>query len=125
MSYNPLDCRKYQAPISLTVMPKTNTITTATLDAFNFNGARRSEITIKIPAIRYSVRTLPTNGIKKKPAQNVPAMLPTVDKAYRRPTVAPDSASEDILSFTAYGVTKPNATLAGAKRRSDASTDLI
>src|SRR5687767_12717319 len=119
MSYRPLACRRYKEPISLTIMPNANKITTATLDDFNFNGAKRSDITIRVPAIRYRVRTLPTNGIRKKPAQNVPAMLPIVDTAYRRPTVVPDSASEDILSLTAYGVTNPNATLAGAKSKSE------
>src|SRR6185436_14822182 len=49
-------------------------------------------------------------------------MLPMVDRAYNLPTVFPESDSDEILSFAAYGRTKPSATLAGAKRKRDERT---
>ncbi len=58
-----------------------NNVRIAKLSLVNAKGASKMLNAKSVPAMRYSVLTLPTKGIKKNPAAKVPTMLPTVESA--------------------------------------------
>src|SRR5690242_11700091 len=60
--------------------------------------------------------SLPNDGISTNPARKVPNILPTVDKAYRLPTVDPDLSISCMTNFTEYGDTIPRSTLGIANK---------
>lgn len=55
------------------------------------------------------------NDKRKKPVKNVPIILPSVEIAYKFPTVFPEVCKEVILNFAAYGGIIPKITLGREK----------
>ena len=60
---------------------------------------------------------MPSAGMSQNAVANVPAILPAVEIANRRPAVRPSRSSERARSRTAIGVTLPRITLGAPKRR--------
>src|SRR4029078_13481555 len=55
-----------------------------------------------------NVRCVPTSGISSSEARNVPSSEPTVEIAYIRPAIWPESSTELIFSRIAHGDTDPS-----------------
>src|ERR1044072_841574 len=55
-----------------------------------------------------NVRCVPTSGISRSAAANVPSSEPTVLIAYIRPAVSPESSTVCIFSRSAHGDTEPS-----------------
>ncbi len=58
----------------------------------------------------------PSSGTSQKAVMSVPAMLPAVEIAYRRPAVRPAVSTERTARRIAIGETDASTTLAGPKR---------
>ena len=54
-----------------------------------------------------NVRWVPTSGISSSAAANVPSSEPTVEMAYIRPAIWPESSTECIFRRIAHGDTVP------------------
>lgn len=61
-------------------------------------------------------------GTNQNPARKVPVILPTVDKAYKFPTVCPEVLRLRVFSLTAKGETIPNKTPGILNNKSDDKT---
>ena len=70
-----------------------------------------------------SVRWVPTSGINTRALRNVPARLPAVESAYRRPATFPASATLSSARRSANGDTAPSAVTGRAKRATAAKND--
>ena len=57
-----------------------------------------------------NVRWVPSSGISSSAAANVPISEPTVDSAYRRPAVRPESSTDATRSRIAHGATAPSTS---------------
>ena len=55
-----------------------------------------------------NVRWVPTSGISSSEAANVPSSEPTVEIAYMRPAISPESSTVRIFSRIAHGDTEPS-----------------
>src|SRR3954470_6424241 len=70
-----------------------------------------------------NVRWVPTSGISSSDAANVPSSEPTVEIAYIRPAISPESSAACILSRIAHGETEPSISTGTATSTSTPNSE--
>ena len=66
---------------------------------------------------------MPTSGISSSDALNVPTSEPTVEIAYMRPAVSPESSTRSSLSRIAHGETAPSMSTGTATSASTPNSE--
>ena len=70
-----------------------------------------------------NVRCVPRSGISSSEALNVPSSEPTVEIAYIRPAVSPESSTRSSLSRIAHGETAPSISTGTATSASTPNSE--
>src|SRR3954469_5959704 len=70
-----------------------------------------------------NVRWVPTSGISSSAAANVPSSEPTVEIAYIRPAISPESSTACIFSRIAHGDTEPSISTGTATSTSTPNSE--